>query len=231
MEEETVGVEMDEEMDLEEPDGDGSDVEEEEEDMVEDLGSSPLQQPSSGPGSTPTSNASSPPVNDDILPSYPFTGKPLSIRRGPGRPRKEGKPLSRTNKSPVGLKFKKLKTSGYGRGMPKRVRSMDRADSDAHSVPPSPSEESGALLDPETGALILASDKSVSISEEPPYFIEQWLVVRKLVTLEKEILTNILCYVIFQAWESMCLMQFGGTNTVGTRRTHEAIVSGRISTN
>lgn len=174
MEEEAVGVEMDEDMDLEEPDGDGSDVDEEEEDIVDDPGSSPLQQPSSGPGSTPTSNASSPPVTDDILPVYPFSGKPLSIRRGPGRPRKEannGKPISRPNKSPVGLKLKKFRSS-YMRGMPKRVRSFDRGDSEGASVPPSPNED-GAMLDPETGALILASDKA-AISEEPPYFPEQW---------------------------------------------------------
>lgn len=170
MEEETVGVEMDEEMDLEEPDGDGSEVEEEEEEIVDYPGSSPLQQPSSGPGSTPTSNASSPPVSDDILPAYPFTGKPLSIRRGPGRPRKEGKPMSRTTKPNTGLKLKRFR-SGYTRGVAKRVRSFDRADSDAASVPQSPSED-GAILDPETGALILASDKA-PFSEEP-HFPEQW---------------------------------------------------------
>lgn len=169
MDEENVGMEIDEEMDMDEPDGEASDVEDEEEEIGEDPGSSPFQQPSSGPGSTPTSTASSPPVNDDLLSTYPFTGKPLSIRRGPGRPRKEGKPMSRTTKSPVGAKSKKFR-SGYQRGMPKRVRSIDRADSDAASVPQSPSEE--GLLDPEMGALFI--DKSGTISEEPPYFPEQW---------------------------------------------------------
>lgn len=172
MDDENVGMEMDEEMEMEEPDGEGSDMDEEEEEIGEDPGSSPFQQPSSGPGSTPTSTASSPPVNDDMLASYPFTGKPLSIRRGPGRPRKEGKPLSRTTKSPVSLKLKKYRTGGYQRGMPKRVRSIDKGDSDAASVPQSPSEEAG-MLDPETGALVLLSDKS-GFSEEPPYCPEQW---------------------------------------------------------
>lgn len=172
MDDENVNMEIDEEMDMDEPDGEGSDMEDEEEEIGEDPGSSPFQQPSSGPGSTPTSTASSPPVNDDIMSIYPFTGKPLSIRRGPGRPRKEGKPLSRTTKSPVGLKLKKFRTN-YGRGAPKRVKSIDRADSDVASVPQSPSEESG-MLDPETGTLVLLSEKTTSISEEPPYFSEQW---------------------------------------------------------
>lgn len=169
MEDENVGIEMDEEMEMDEADGDGSDMEDEEEEIGEDPGSSPFQQPSSGPGSTPTSTASSPPVTDEMM-AYPFTGKPLSIRRGPGRPRKEGKPMSRTTKSPVSLKLKKFKT-GYGRGMPKRVRSIDRGDSDATSVPQSPSEE--GMIDPETGALILP-DRASTISEEPPYLPEQW---------------------------------------------------------
>lgn len=169
MEEENVGMEVDEDMDMEDPDGDASDVDEEEEEIIEDPGSSPFQQPSSGPGSTPNSTASSPPVsNDDILSSFPFTGKPF-IRRGPGRPRKEGKPLSRTNKSP-NQRVRKFR-SGYGRGMPKRVRSFDRGDSDAASVPQSPSEE--GMLDSETGALVLLSDKSL-ISEDPPYCPENW---------------------------------------------------------
>lgn len=170
MEDENIEMEVDEEIEMDEPDGDASDVEDEEEEIIDDPGSSPFQQPSSGPGSTPTSTASSPPVtNDDILSSYPFTGKPL-VRRGPGRPRKEGKPLSRTTKSP-GQRVKKFR-SGYQRGMPKRVRSIDRGDSDAASVPQSPSEESG-MLDPETGALVVLSDKSL-ISEEPPYCPETW---------------------------------------------------------
>lgn len=170
MEEENVGMEVDEDMEMEDPDGDASDVDDEEEEIIEDPGSSPFQQPSSGPGSTPNSTASSPPVtNDDILSSFPFTGKPF-IRRGPGRPRKEGKPLSRTTKSPVNQRGKKFR-SGYGRGMPKRVRSFDRGDSDAASVPQSPSEE--GMLDAETGALSMLSEKSL-ISEEPPYCPENW---------------------------------------------------------
>lgn len=164
MEEENIGMEVDEDLDMEDPDGDASDVEDEEEEILEDPGSSPFQQPSSGPGSTPNSTASSPPVtNDDILSSFPFTGKP-SIRRGPGRPRKEGKPLSRTTKSSSNQRVRKFR-SGYSQRLPKRVKSLD-----SESVPQSPSEE---ILDPETGALVLISDKSL-ISEEPPYCSENW---------------------------------------------------------
>lgn len=170
MEEENVGMEVDEEMEMDDPDGDPSDVEDEEEEIIDDPGSSPFQHPSSGPGSTPNSTASSPPVsNEDIISSFQFTGKPF-IRRGPGRPRKEGKPQSRTTKSPVNQRVKKFR-SGYGRGMPKRVRSIDRGDSDVASVPQSPSED--GMLDSETGALVLLSDKSL-ISEEPPYCPENW---------------------------------------------------------
>lgn len=81
-------VDPEELMDLDE--GDGSELDEDEEDVIEDPLPSPLQLPSSGPASTATSAASSPPTNDDAPSVFNFTGKPLNIKRGRGRPRREG---------------------------------------------------------------------------------------------------------------------------------------------
>lgn len=88
MDELTSGVDPDELMDLDE--AEGSDLEEDDEDVIEDTLPSPLQLPSSGPASTATSAASSPPTNDDVPPVFNFTGKPMNIKRGRGRPRREG---------------------------------------------------------------------------------------------------------------------------------------------
>lgn len=85
----TSGLDPEMLMDLEDPEA--SELEDEDEEFVEEALPSPLQLPSSGPGSTTTSITSSPPNNDDFLPPFNFTGKPLSsIRRGRGRPRREG---------------------------------------------------------------------------------------------------------------------------------------------
>lgn len=89
------GIEPDDLMDLD--DGDGSDMDEDEDELVDDPLTSPLHLPSSGPASTATSITSSPPNNDDIVgPALHFpymgvvsAGKPLSIKRGRGRPRRE----------------------------------------------------------------------------------------------------------------------------------------------
>lgn len=90
------GVDPDElMMELEEVEG-GSELEEEEEDLPEDPLPSPFQLPSSGPGSTATSTASSPPNNEDMQ-AFTFSGKPLSIKRGRGRPRREEGLLLKTN--------------------------------------------------------------------------------------------------------------------------------------
>lgn len=88
MDEMTSGLDPDELMDLDE--AEGSDLDEEEEDVIDDALPSPLQLPSSGPGSTATSTASSPPNNEDTPPVFNFSGKPLNIKRGRGRPRREG---------------------------------------------------------------------------------------------------------------------------------------------
>lgn len=90
MEEVGGGLEPDDLMDIDE--GEGSDLDEEEEELIDDPVPSPLQLPSSGAASTATSTASSPPNNDDIPIQYPFSGKPLniSVKRGRGRPRREG---------------------------------------------------------------------------------------------------------------------------------------------
>lgn len=89
MDELATGVDPDELMDLEE--AEASDLDEDDEDAIMDEQlTSPLQLPSSGPASTATSAASSPPNNEDIPPLFNFTGKPLNIKRGRGRPRREG---------------------------------------------------------------------------------------------------------------------------------------------
>lgn len=84
MDELPQGLDPDELMDLDEPEG--SDLDDDEEDLIDDPVPSPFLL-SSGPGSTTTSVASSPPNNDDF--QQPFiTGKPLNIKRGRGRPRR-----------------------------------------------------------------------------------------------------------------------------------------------
>lgn len=84
MDEMPQGLDPDELMDLDEPEG--SDLDEDEEDLIDDPVPSPFLL-SSGHGSTTTSVASSPPNNEDF--QQPFiTGKPLSIKRGRGRPRR-----------------------------------------------------------------------------------------------------------------------------------------------
>lgn len=88
MEDITSGIDPDELMDLDE--GDGSELDEEDEDVLDDPLPSPLQIPSSGPGSTATSAASSPPNNEEPPPIFNYTGKPLTIKRGRGRPKREG---------------------------------------------------------------------------------------------------------------------------------------------
>lgn len=88
MDEVTSGIDPDELMDLEE--AEASDLDDDDEDVIDYSLPSPVQIPSSGPGSTATSTASSPPNNEDVPPNFNFTGKPLNIKRGRGRPRREG---------------------------------------------------------------------------------------------------------------------------------------------
>lgn len=79
------GLDPDELMELDEPDG--SDLDEDEDDLIDDPVTSPFLL-SSGQGSTATSVTSSPPNNDDFIQPFSFTGKPLNIKRGRGRPRR-----------------------------------------------------------------------------------------------------------------------------------------------
>lgn len=80
-------VDPDELMDLEE--AEGSDLDEDDEESIDDPLPSPFQFPS-GPASATTSAASSPLTNEDIPAPYSFSGKPLNLKRGRGRPRREG---------------------------------------------------------------------------------------------------------------------------------------------
>lgn len=88
MDEISSGIDPDDLMDLDE--AEGSDLDEEEDELIDDPIPSPFQFPSSGPGSTATSAASSPPNADDFSLPFNFSGKPLNIKRGRGRPRREG---------------------------------------------------------------------------------------------------------------------------------------------
>lgn len=84
MDEISQGIDHDELMDPDEPEG--SDVDEDDDDLIDDSVHSPFMI-SSGPGSTTTSIASSPPNNEDFQQRF-FTGKLLNIKRGRGRPRR-----------------------------------------------------------------------------------------------------------------------------------------------
>lgn len=94
MDELASAVDADDLMELDE--GEASELEDEDDESIDDPLPSPFQIPSSGPASAATSAANSPPNNnsivvDDIPPLFSFSsGKPLSIKRGRGRPRREG---------------------------------------------------------------------------------------------------------------------------------------------
>ncbi|CAH0559006.1 unnamed protein product [Brassicogethes aeneus] len=176
MDEIPAGLDPDElTMDLDDPEG--SDLEDDDEDIIDDPSQSPFQLPSSGPGSTTTSVTSSPPNNEDLPPSFNLSGKPLvGIKRGRGRPRREGgKP---TQKRPPGApRARKVRLGmprGGGRGA-KHFRQFDRFDFDMSScITPSPGDEI-PMLDPETGALIFTDrEKPLPTLEYLPYAPEQW---------------------------------------------------------
>ncbi|PSN55744.1 hypothetical protein C0J52_04797 [Blattella germanica] len=152
-------LELDEDMEMEE----GSGGEDEEEEVGDPVSSpSPEQQMALGHGSSeqavPSSSSFSQSLDDaSTAPHKHFSGKPLSIRRGPGRPRKD-KPASRASKKPIGLKLKRWKrpkyfSNVYVRGISKspmlhKEESRDGAsgtalDDGEHSrESPSPIEES-----------------------------------------------------------------------------------------
>ncbi|XP_050507765.1 histone-lysine N-methyltransferase 2C-like isoform X1 [Diabrotica virgifera virgifera] len=176
MEEITSGLDPDELMDLDEPEG--SDLDEDEEDLIDDHISSPFIL-SSAPGSTTNSVASSP-ISEEFPPPFSFSGKPLNVKRGRGRPRREGgKPgLPRVVRGGgTGMtRVRKPRPPGFSRrGMGNRsVRQPDRSDFDFSPFTPSPIDEQ-AILDPETGALLYPErEKLLPSMEEPPYFPEHW---------------------------------------------------------
>ncbi|CAH1176242.1 unnamed protein product [Phaedon cochleariae] len=182
MDEITSGLDPDELMDLDE--ADGSDIDEEDEELIDDPIASAFLL-SSGPGSTATSVASSP-INEDFSPPFNFTGKPLNIKRGRGRPRREGgKPLvSRASRGGISgiTRVRKPRPPGFtrrgggggGGGGNRSVRQPDRSDFEMSLFTPSPIDDS-SFLDPETGSFAFPErDKPTSIAEELPYFPEHW---------------------------------------------------------
>lgn len=99
-------------------------------------------------------------------------GKPLHIRRGPGRPRKE-RPFGIVRGIPSRRSFRggtRGKGFGYGRGIPRRTKSKD---DDLHSESPSPLRLGDDTQDGESSNL----DRTMPAPEEPPYFPEQWYIV------------------------------------------------------
>ncbi|XP_043479344.1 histone-lysine N-methyltransferase 2C-like isoform X5 [Leptopilina heterotoma] len=100
------------------------------------------------------------------------SGKPLNIRRGPGRPRKERPPGSVRGvgvRKSFGRGSARGKGLGYARGMPRRTKSKD---DDTHSESPSPLRigDDGQGDGGETSG----TDRSMPAPDEPPNFMEQW---------------------------------------------------------
>lgn len=85
--EESSGLESDELIPMDLDEQDCSDLEDDD-DELDDPISSPFLL-SLGPVSTETSVTSSPPNNDDTPQPFSFSGKPINIKRGRGRPRRE----------------------------------------------------------------------------------------------------------------------------------------------
>ncbi|XP_044258429.1 histone-lysine N-methyltransferase 2C-like isoform X2 [Tribolium madens] len=167
MEEIGQALDPDDLMDLDE----GSDLDEEEDELDDPL-PSPFQFPSSGA----TSAASSPP-NDDFPLPFGFSGKPLSVKRGRGRPRREG---DRHDPETLSL-LTGLLTGKPAQRRPPKIKKLKGCaprrkfkpfEFDINSITPSPSDEMS--LDPETGALIFEKEKPAPVFEELPYFPEQW---------------------------------------------------------
>ncbi|CAG9863833.1 unnamed protein product [Phyllotreta striolata] len=175
MEELTSGLDPDDLMDLDEPEG--SDLDEDDDDLIDDHVSSPFIS-SSAPESTANSVASSP-IHEDFPPPFNFTGKPLHVKRGRGRPRREGgKPSAprTTRGGGTGVsRVRRPRPPGFSRrgslGGSRSVRQVDRSDYEMSLFAGSPVDD--GLLDPETGSMIFP-EKFVPAIEEPPYFPEHW---------------------------------------------------------
>ena len=196
MDEIAQGLDPDDLMDLDE----GSDLDEEEDELIDDALPSPFQFPSSG--SAAPSAASSPP-NDDFPLPFGFSGKPFSsLRRGRGRPRRDFEPDRRSfesDKRPFEMDRRAFEPDALARltgaltGKPaqRRQPAANRIrkpkppglsqrkkpkslDFDLACITQSPGDEI-PLVDPETGALIFAErEKPAPVFEELPYFPEQW---------------------------------------------------------
>ncbi|XP_031333016.1 histone-lysine N-methyltransferase 2C-like isoform X3 [Photinus pyralis] len=164
------GIETEQLMEIDE--GDGSDVDDEDEDLIDDPLPSPLQLSSSGAASTATSTTSSP-NNDEFSLPYLFSGKPLNIKRGRGRPRREGgKSLPR--RTGLASKIKRLRGIGYTRGLPKKVRPFDKMEFEYISSSLG-FDDPNSILDPETGTFIIPEKEKLALTpDDTPYPPELW---------------------------------------------------------
>ncbi|XP_060525404.1 histone-lysine N-methyltransferase 2C-like [Cylas formicarius] len=172
MDEMSSGLEPDELMDLEEPEP--YELEEEDEELTEDPSSSPFQLLSSGPGSTATSAASSPPNTEDFPTPFNFSGKPLSVKRGRGRPRREGgKPSQRRSCGNSSSRVRRSRPSSLSRSRGSRsVRQPDKMDFDFSYFSSSALDDMS--LDPDTGALLFPERDRFPPVEDVPYAPEAW---------------------------------------------------------
>ncbi|KAJ8978547.1 hypothetical protein NQ317_009491 [Molorchus minor] len=101
-------------------------------------------------------------------------GKPPNIKRGRGRPKREGgKPIPRISRGggTGATRVRRPRPPGFSRrGGGRSFRQADRMDFDMSVFTPSPSDDM-TMLDPETGSFIFQErDRPVPNIEEPPLF-------------------------------------------------------------
>ncbi|XP_076251798.1 uncharacterized protein LOC143191021 isoform X3 [Rhynchophorus ferrugineus] len=149
-------------------------IDDDEDDIQDESVTSPFQHLSSGPASAATSVASSPPMADDFPTPFNFTGKPLAIKRGRGRPRREGgKPPPKRGSGGV-PRVRRPKSIGLSRYRGSRsVRQPDRMDFELPMI--SPSSLDDMSLPDSDGYFFHERERPIpAASEENPYGPETW---------------------------------------------------------
>ncbi|ERL89633.1 hypothetical protein D910_06998 [Dendroctonus ponderosae] len=164
-------LDPDELMDLEEPEP--YELDEDEDDIPDDPAASPFQQFSSGPASNATSTASSPANNEDFPTPYNFTGKPLTIKRGRGRPRREGGKPGQRRGGTGAPRVRRAKPPGFSRCRGSRsVRQPDRMDFEFSYISPN-SMDDLSMTDVDS-FFFPDRERQAPLFEELPYSPEAW---------------------------------------------------------